>query len=50
MAHERKYNQRHVAVLVQRDTDQRQDVRVVKVTHAQSFLQELSAICAADVL
>ena len=50
MAHERKYNQWHVTVLVQRDTDQRQDVRVVKVTHAQSFLQELPAIHAANVL
>ena len=50
VAHERKYNQRHVAVLVQRDTDQRQDVRVVKITHAQSFLQELPTIRAADVL
>ena len=50
VAHERKYHQRHVAVLVQRDTDQRKDVRVVKVTHAQSFLQELPTICAADVL
>ena len=50
VTHEGQHDQRHVAVLVQRDADQRQDVRVVEVTHAQSLLQELPAVRAADVL
>ncbi len=48
--HEGQHDERHVDVLVERDADQGQDVRVVELAHAQRLVQELASVGAADVL